>query len=127
MKQPGFLKSLSHAWNGLVQLFVTQRNAKIHLVVGIIIVGLSIWLKVDRIQLSILMLTIGLVIACETVNTTVEAIVDLLSPEWHASAKSAKDLAAAAVLIVSLTAVVVGLLILGPPLWYKFFEGSAGH
>lgn len=58
-------------------------------------------------------------LAGETINTTVESIVDLLSPDWHEQAKIAKDVAAGAVLILSLTAIVVGLLITGPPLWER--------
>lgn len=75
------------------------------------------WFKLDLVRWSILVLTVGGVLAAETINTTVEAIVDLLSPEWHAQAKVAKDVAAAGVLILSLTAIIIGLLILGPPLW----------
>jgi diacylglycerol kinase len=66
------------------------------------------------------MLTVGLVWVAEFVNTSVEAVVDLLSPDIHPLAKVAKDVAAAAVLIAALAAVVIGLLILGPPLWKKF-------
>lgn len=75
------------------------------------------WFKLDLVRWSILVLTVGGVLAAETINTTVEAIVDLLSPEWHAQAKVAKDVAAAGVLILSVTAIMIGLLILGPPLW----------
>jgi len=119
MKQPTFKKSLSHAWDGLLFTIHTQRNAKIHLVIGALIAAMGVWLKIDSVRWSILFLTIGAVLAAETVNTTVEAIVDLLSPEWHDRAKDAKDVAAAAVLIMSLTAIAVGLAVLGPPLWMK--------
>ena len=54
-------------------------------------------------------------------GTTVEAIVDLLSPEWHERAKIAKDVSAGAVLILGVTAIIVGFLILGPPLWERIF------
>lgn len=119
MKQPGFCRSMLHAWNGLVHTFRTQRNATIHLVSGTAVLLVGVWLGLGTVPLSVLVLTIGAVIAGETINTTVEAIVDLLSPEWHAQAKIAKDVAAGAVLILSLTAVVIGLLILGPPLWER--------
>jgi diacylglycerol kinase len=89
-----------------------------------IVLAVAIWLRVGLSSLSILVLTIGAVIAGETINTFVEAIVDLLSPEWHESAKIAKDVAAAAVLILSVSAVVVGLLLLGPPLWARLFAHS---
>ena len=68
---------------------------------------------------AILLLTIALVWVAEFVNTAVEALVDLLSPEIHPLAKAAKDIAAASVLIAALAALVVGLLVLGPPLWLR--------
>lgn len=119
MKQPSFWKSLTYAWNGLLLTIRTQRNAKIHIGVGIVVLAMAIWLRLDPLSLSILVLTIGAVLAGETINTTVEALVDLLSPEWHEQAKVAKDVAAGAVLVLSLTAIVVGLLILGSPLWNR--------
>jgi len=91
------------------------------LCVGTAVIAAAIWLDVGLISLSILVLTIGAVVAGETINTFAEALVDLLSPEWHDRAGIAKDVAAAGVLILSLTAVVVGLLILGPPIWAHFF------
>lgn len=66
---------------------------------------------------AVLTLTIGAVLTGELINTVVEALVDLASPEYHELAKVAKDVAAGAVLVMALTAISVGLLILGPPLW----------
>ncbi len=117
MKQPPFFRSVQHAWSGLVFTIRTQRNAKIHLASGSLVLGLAYWLALSKLEMALLLLTIGGVLAGETINTTVEAIVDLLSPEWHPQAKIAKDVAAAGVLILSLTAAIIGLLILGPPLW----------
>lgn len=119
MKQPNFLKSLSHAWDGVCYTIRTQRNARVHLAFGMLVTFLGVWLKLDFISFALLLLTIGAVLAAETINTTVEAIVDLLSPEFHDQAKIAKDVAAGAVLIVSLTAIFVGLFVLGPPLWNR--------
>jgi len=84
-------------------------------------VALAAWLQVDSIRWAILLLTIGAVCAGETINTTVEALVDLLSPEWHERAKVAKDVSAGAVLLLGITAIAVGLLVLGPPLWTALF------
>jgi undecaprenol kinase len=120
VKQPGFWRSMTHAWDGLLFTIRTQLNAKIHLCVGFLVLVIAIWLGLDFLRLSILVLTMGAVIAGETINTTVESIVDLLSPEWHERAKIAKDVSAAGVLILSLTALIVGLLILGPPLAERF-------
>lgn len=91
---------------------------------GILVLGLAAWLQLTRIDFSVLILTIGAVLAGETINTTVEAIVDLLSPEWHESAKIAKDVAAGGVLILSLAAVLIGLVVLGPPLWERIFAST---
>ena len=119
VKQPSFSQSLRHACAGVLFTIRTQRNARIHVVAGLLVLGLAAWLKLPLIQVSMLVLTIGAVLAGETINTTVEAIVDLLSPEWHERAKVAKDVSAGGVLVLSLTAVVVGILVLGPPLWER--------
>ena len=124
MKKPTFLKSLTHAWDGVVFTVRTQRNARIHVVMGCVVLGLATWLQLDRLSLAVLVLTIGAVLAAETINTTVEALVDLLSPEFHDRAKIAKDVAAGAVLIVSLAAIVIGVLLLGPPLWQRLFSAN---
>ena len=115
-----------HAWDGLAFTVRTQRNARIHLVIGVFVAILSICLGIGPVSLSILVLTIGAVLAAETINTTVEAMVDLLSPEFHERAKIAKDVAAGAVLIVSLTAILVGLIVLGPPLWQRILSYGSG-
>jgi diacylglycerol kinase len=117
MKQPTIWRSFAHAFAGLVYALRTQRNARIHAAAAIVVGALAGWLRVSTIELGVLALTVGLVFAGELFNTALEATVDLLSPEYHAQAKVAKDVAAGAVLVLSLAAVVVGLAILGPPLW----------
>lgn len=121
MRQPSFFRSVSHAWAGLIHTFLTQRNARLHVIAALAAVALAAWLQVDSIRWAILVLTIGAVCAGETINTTVEALVDLLSPEWHERAKVAKDVSAGAVLLLGITAIAVGLLVLGPPLWAVVF------
>jgi diacylglycerol kinase len=79
----------------------------------------AIWVSLDRLSGAILLVTIGLVWVSEFLNTALEAIVDLASPEIHPLARVGKDVGAAAVLISSLVAILVGLLILGPPLIIK--------
>ena len=115
-----------HAINGLFFTIRTQRNARIHLVFGSLVLMMAVWLQLDLQQISLLILTIGGVIAGETINTTVEAIVDLLSPEWHERAKIAKDVSAGAVLILSIAAILVGLLTMGPPLWDRIRLFASG-
>ena len=125
MHRPNLRQSFRHAWNGLVYTVRTQRNARIHLGVGLTVAALAVWLRLDAVRCALLALTIGAVIVGETINTALEALVDLLSPEYHEQAKVAKDVAAGAVLVLGLTAIAVGLLILGPPLWRFAFPASA--
>jgi diacylglycerol kinase len=119
VKQPSLWRSFGHALNGLALTFRTQRNARIHLVATLLVIGVGIWLQLDPIRWSILALMMVSVLVGETINTAVEAIVDLLSPQFHEQAKIAKDVSAGAVLLLSLASVIVGLLILGPPLWAR--------
>lgn len=122
MRQPSFWRSVTHACAGLVYMFRTQRNARWHAIGGLTAISLGIWLPIDPDHWPVLILTIGAVCAGETINTTVEAIVDLLSPDWHERAKVAKDVSAGAVLLLAITAIAVGLLVLGPPLWNRMFS-----
>jgi diacylglycerol kinase len=80
-------------------------------------VALGLWLGLSATDWAIIALTIGLVLAAESFNTVAELTVDLATTEYHLLAKIAKDVAAGAVLLMAIIAVVVGLLILGPPLW----------
>jgi diacylglycerol kinase len=114
-------RSFYFAFAGLRYLFRTQRNARIHLLLGIVACALGAWLGITRVEWAVLVFTIALVLILEGLNTAVEAAIDLASPEIHPLAKAAKDLAAGMVLIAALASVAVGLLILGPPLWQKAF------
>jgi diacylglycerol kinase (ATP) len=105
-----------HAFRGWRHVLRTQPNAWIHSVATIAVVVLGIWLRVDVRDWASLILAIGLVWFAELMNTSLEAVVDLVSPEPHPLAQSGKDVGAAAVLIASLTAFGIGLLVLGPPL-----------
>ena len=118
---PAIIRSFRYAFDGLVCLFRTQRNAQIELSIGVAACIVAAWVRVPRIEWCVLTLTIACVLILEGLNTAIEAVVDLASPEIHPLAKRAKDLAAAMVLIASMASVVVGFLILGPPLWHKFF------
>ena len=124
MKQPSFFRSVAYAWSGLVHTFRSHRNARWHVVAALAAIALATWLRIDSTRWAILLLTIGAVCAGETINTTVEALVDLLSPEWHERAKVAKDVSAGAVLLLAVTAIAVGLIVLGPPLWMRLFPAG---
>ena len=86
------------------------------------VTALGLWLGLGRLEWAVIVLAVGLVWMAEFVNTALEAVVDLASPDLHPLAKIGKDVAAAAVLVGAITAVVVGLLVLGPALWLRLFE-----
>jgi diacylglycerol kinase len=98
----------------------TQRNAKIELVVGIAAVALAAWLGISAVEWAVLVLAIAFVVGLEWINTSLELAVSLASPERHPSAKAAKDVAAASVLLGAVISVVVGLLLFVPRLIAKF-------
>jgi diacylglycerol kinase len=110
-------KSFGYALEGLRHAVRTQRNLRIHLAIAALVVGVGVFLDLPLRDWAVLALTIGAVLTGELINTVVEAVVDLASPEYHDLAKVAKDVAAGTVLVMALTAISVGLLILGPPLW----------
>jgi diacylglycerol kinase len=112
------LMAFVYAFAG-IRFTLRQRNPRIQLFVGAAVIALAAWLRVSQIEWAMLILCIGFVIAAETINSAAEAMVNLLSPEIRPAAKIAKDTAAGAVLIAAVTAIVVGLLILGPPLWRR--------
>ncbi len=109
-------KSFSFAFEGLRSAFKNEPNLRIHLLFAIIAVSLGIILKLKTLEFAIIILTISLVITLELINTMLEALVDLVSPEIKPTAKLAKDVAASAVLVSAITAAIVGLMIFLPKL-----------
>lgn len=110
-------QAFRYAFAGWYYMLRTQRNAWIHALASVVVIGLGFGLKIDRRDWVLILLTIALVWMAEFINTALEAVVDLASPDQHHLARIAKDVGAAAVLIAAGTSVLVGLLILGPPLW----------
>ena len=116
---PSLLTSFRCASAGLLDVFHTQRNFRIHLSSAALALLLAAWLNLPRPQWPCLILVIGMVLSAEVFNTSAEILVDLTSPEYHPLAKRVKDVAAGAVLLAAMFAVIVGLLLLGPPLWAR--------
>ena len=121
-RRHGLLTSFRFALVGLAYLFRTQRNARIHLILGAAACALAGWLGISLIAWAILIMTIAGVLILEGLNTAIEAVVDLASPEIHPLAKIAKDISAGMVLIAAIGSVAVGILILGIPLWARVFH-----
>jgi diacylglycerol kinase (ATP) len=116
------LASFRHAFRGWWYVLQTQHNAWIHASVTATVLVMGLWLGLPARDWAVLILTIAMVFTAEFINTAIEAVVDLATQEHHPLAKIGKDVGAAAVLIAALAAVLVGLLILGPPLWQKIVE-----
>jgi diacylglycerol kinase (ATP) len=112
-------RSFRYAFRGLWFVIRTQRNAWIHALITTAVVIMSLWLNLSPRDWAVLILTIAMVWAAEFFNTSIEAVVDLASPIRHPLAKVGKDVGAAAVLIAAGASVLVGLLIIGPPLWER--------
>ncbi len=109
--------SFRYAAQGLGYAFSSQRNFRIHLSLGSVASLLGLWLELPLYNFAILVLIIAAVLVLELINTSVEAVVDLaIGRRFHPLARVAKDCAAAAVLVASLTSVIVGALLLLPPL-----------
>lgn len=111
--------SFRYAFAGWWFVIRTQRNAWIHATFSILVVAVSLWLGLNPGSWALIILAIALVWTAEFLNTALEAVVDLASPQQHQLAQVGKDVGAAAVLIAAGSAAIIGFLILGPPLWQK--------
>jgi diacylglycerol kinase len=116
--------SFRYAFAGLGYLWRTQPNVRIHGTITLAVVALGMWLGLPSHDWAVIVVTVSLVLVSEALNTAVEATVDLVSPQPHPLAKVAKDVGAGAVVLSACAAVVVGLLLLGPPLWTRLFGGG---
>jgi diacylglycerol kinase len=119
MRSRNTIQAFHFAFSGLWYALRTQRNMRVHLVIvsGVTVMGL--WLKLSTDQWAVLALTCGLVLVTEMTNTVIERLVDLVCPDYHPLAKIVKDVMAGAVVLAAIVSIIVGLLVLGPPLWSK--------
>ncbi len=113
------LRSFRYAFAGWWYVIRTQRNAWVHAVASVVIVTLGLWLGLNARDWAMIILAIAMVWTAEFLNSALEAVVDLASPQQHRLAQVGKDVGAAAVLIAAVTSVIVGLLVIGPPLWAR--------
>ena len=111
--------SFRHAFGGLWYALRTQRNMRIHIAIAGAVLVLGLYLGIGRLEWAVLTLAIGSVMVAEMFNTVAEAAMDAATPHYHPLVKIAKDVAAGGVLLTAIVAVIVGLLVLGPPLWAK--------
>lgn len=116
MKSRNRWHSFTAALHGMVYTVRTQRNTWIELTAALVVIGAGLWLRVQPLEWAVLALTIAVILALEAVNSAIEALVDLASPDYHELARIAKDCAAGALLFAVLGALGVAAAIFGPPL-----------
>lgn len=108
------IKSFGYAGRGIRTVFATETNMKIHILIAILVLVGGFTFRISAIEWIACLLCIGLVFGMEMINTSIENIVDLVSPDYHPLAGKAKDIAAGAVLLCAIISVIVGVLVFVP-------------
>ena len=110
------LRSFGHAFRGLKVLLQTQPNARIHAVATVLVVAAGLAFGISPVEWALIVLAIASVWTAEAINTSIEFLVDLVSPEPHPLAGKAKDVAAGGVLVAAIGSAFVGGFVFGPHL-----------
>lgn len=110
------LRSFVYAGRGIRTMLASQHNARIHALATLLVVGAGLLLSITRIEWLILILTMVSVWTAEALNTALEFLCDVASPDFHPLVEKAKDVAAGAVLICAAGATATGLFVFGPRL-----------
>lgn len=118
-----WIKSANNAIEGILHAAQTQRHLRYHFYVAALVLLSSYVLGVTRTEFLLIALAVMAVLVAEMLNSAVEALVDLLSPDYHERARQAKDIAAGAVLITAMGAAVIGYIVLFPHLHEAFISG----
>ena len=113
-KNPTFIPSFKNALRGIGLVFKSERNIKIQTVFGILVFILGIFFRITFQEWVSIAITIFLVLLTETINTAIEGTVDMITNEYSEKAKDVKDISAGAVLLSSISSVVVGIIIFLP-------------
>jgi diacylglycerol kinase (ATP) len=114
--------SFRYAIKGIGAAFRSEQNMQLHVLAAVLVVLAGLFFDISRSEWGLIALAIGLVSSAEIMNTAVETVVNLVSPEQHPLAGKAKDLAAGAVLVAAITALLIGLLVFGPKIWAYFYQ-----
>ncbi|MFC7060669.1 diacylglycerol kinase [Halobacillus seohaensis] len=107
---------LKYAVQGVKHVFQTEKNFKTHFSMSIIVIILGFFLRVSLVEWAVLFTIMALVISLEMINSSIERIMDYLSPEWHSIVGDIKDIAAGAVLLAAVSSIIIGCLIFLPKL-----------
>ena len=119
-KRKKLRNSFKYAFEGVHRELKEEQNLKIHLLIMLCVIIAGFLLKISAIEWIICIILFGLVISLELINTAIELTVDLAMPQIHEKAKAAKDIAAAAVLVVAFCSVIIGFIIFLPKILALF-------
>ncbi|MGD6774492.1 MULTISPECIES: diacylglycerol kinase family protein [Bacillaceae] len=109
-----FTSSFSYAFEGLRFVLRTERNIKFHVFIAVVMISMSLFFQITKVEWLILFLVIGGMFVIEIINTAIENVVDLVTEEFHPLAKTAKDVAASAALVFACISVIIGVILFGP-------------
>lgn len=116
-----FYKSLGYAWKGLRYVAREERNFRVELMIALVLVAVVQFVPVSVAERATLVLSVAFVLVLEMINTVVERMMNALKPGFHPYARVVKDIMAGAVLLASLSTLIIGLWIFIPPL-FRFFS-----
>jgi len=111
------IKSFKYAFHGLKLFFILDHNGRVHLFAAIVAIALSFYLKLSALEWIAILGVISAVMVAEILNSAIEKLADMVSPDFHPKIKIVKDLAAAAVLVAAFLALAVGAIIFIPKLF----------
>lgn len=122
MKNKKLINSFKYAFKGIGSSLKSERNMKIHFAMMVLVIMAGILLNISMWEWITCFILFGLVISLEMVNTAIEIVVDMISPEYNLKAGHVKDIAAGAVLVNAIVAFIVGLLIFLPKIIRLFIK-----
>ncbi|WP_284140432.1 MULTISPECIES: diacylglycerol kinase family protein [unclassified Virgibacillus] len=103
-----------YAWSGLKQIIRMEKNFQVHLGVAFLVIIAGFYFQISRFEWIAVIISIGMVLICEMINTAIESFLDYVRPQIHPAAKLIKDIAAGAVLVAAMMAVVIGCIVFLP-------------
>jgi len=110
-KERTIIKPFKDAFRGMASAIKSERNLKIHLLAVVLVVAAGVYAKIKLTHWLILMVLMGMVLSAELLNTAIEKLVDLVKPDYNKDAGKVKDIAAAAVLITSVSALIIAAML----------------
>lgn len=108
------MRSFKFAWKGIMTCAGHEQNITFHLIVAILVVVAGFVFDITKAEWAAVVICIGMVITAELFNSSIERLVDMVSPQWQKIAGEVKDIAAGAVLVTAAAAAIVGIIVFLP-------------